>query len=1077
VAALRDLGIEAYGVDISEYAISMVRDDIKPFVSVADLSKGLSDDFPKNFDLIVNIEVLEHMKEEDSLQALRNLCQYSDRIIFSSSPDDITEETHYNVQQIEYWAKGFAKHNFTRSLVYKANYISPQAALFEKQADVQLSEIVDNYERQLRISKSKASKSEANLQSYCAMLYYDTGNGINTQESLTCHFNGRHFFYEASLPPNVKSIRFDPIEGTSCIVKNLVISTESGHSKFQNLNGYSLGDYHLFLTRDPQFLVEIQQNTFLVTVEATIYPCDNAILAGLLDEFNKVKFEQFEVMRKSKDREIEKLEKEKELLILNQEHKKTEAIMQEERMAHLEKVEATIQEERIAHLEKVEATIQEERMAHLEKMEAAIQEERNTHAQKLEEFQILKETLNKEMHELQVENDAQYRAFINSTSWRITKPLRTISRLFSRKRPSAVAQENNSSQKDKDDYTLLITHEGPLAEMLFYCTDGVIRHITHPKTFDEMELDINDVQHVEQNHLQLYIRGADIGPVVESEVDSDESTITTSEFNISSDERERQSNVSFSRKIKFSIITPLYNTPEKFLCEMIESVIGQTYSNWELCLADGSTRQHSHVEMISKNYARGDNRIIYKKLVENEGISGNTNVALEMSSGDYIALLDHDDILHPSALYEMMCAINEHNADLLYSDEAIFTDSPNDGTPMFKPDFSPDTLLSQNYMTHFSCYSRELLEKTGNYNSKFDGSQDYDMILRLCETANNIYHIPKIVYYWREHISSVARNISAKNYAISAAKNAISEYLHRKGVLGVVHDSEISGMYRIQYDIVGEPLVSIVIPSKDHVDDLRKCIESILFSSSYHYYEIVIVENNSVLPQTFSYYEILETHSKINVVTFKGEFNYPAINNFGVEHSHGDFIILLNNDTEVISAEWIQEMLMFAQREDVGAVGAKLYYLDETIQHAGVIVGVGGFAGHSHRHFPRSHSGHMGRLKIVQNLSAVTGACLMIRRDVFDEVAGLDEVFAVALNDVDLCLRLRQKGYLIVFTPFAELYHHESKSRGSEDTDEKKERFMKEIDLLRIRWANEISAGDIYYNPNLTLEREDFSLR
>ena len=546
--------------------------------------------------------------------------------------------------------------------------------------------------------------------------------------------------------------------------------------------------------------------------------------------------------------------------------------------------------------------------------------------------------------------------------------------------------------------------------------------------------------------------------------------------------RKKQERFQFSKNIKFSILVPLYNTPKDFLIEMINSVREQTYSNWELCLADGSTADFAYVEQICKDFAKKDKRIVYKKLENNLGISDNTNACLEMASGDYIGLFDHDDLLHPSALFEYATVINEKNADFIYCDEVTF--SVEDGELKFllkhhKSAFAPDTLRSYNYICHFTCFSRKLYEQVGGFNKEFEGSQDYDMILRLTEKANNIVRVPKILYFWRSHKNSVASGSEAKPYVVDSAKRALAAHMNRLGLSGDISEATVPTTYKIDYEITGEPKVSIIIPNKDHIDDLDMCINSVISKSTYKNFEIIIIENNSTQESTFEYYEqIQKKHDNIKVVYWKEKvFNYSAINNFGEKYASGEYVLLLNNDIEVLTPNWIEEMLMFAQRADVGAVGAKLYYPDNTIQHAGVIIGLGGVAGHSHKYYNREDPGYMARASISQNLSACTAACLLIRKDVFEQVDGLDEGFAVAFNDIDLCMKIRNAGYLIVFTPYAEFYHYESKSRGFEDSPEKIARFNSEIKRFTNKWGEELEQGDPYYNPNLTLEREDFSLK
>ena len=551
---------------------------------------------------------------------------------------------------------------------------------------------------------------------------------------------------------------------------------------------------------------------------------------------------------------------------------------------------------------------------------------------------------------------------------------------------------------------------------------------------------------------------------------------------ISDESREYEKSYKFNKPIKFSILVPLYNTPKVFLQEMIESVKNQTYENWELCLADGSTNDFSYVEAYCRSLAKKDKRIKYKKLSENKGISENTNACLEMASGDYIALFDHDDLLHPSALYENMIAICEHNADFIYSDEASFVE--NDISNMvnynYKPDFSIDYLRSINYICHLTVFSKKLLDKTGKFNNKYNGSQDHDMILRLTENAKTIYHISKTLYFWRSHKDSVAQNIGAKTYAIEAGQKAVHDSVVRSGYNCEVTSTELCPTaYRIKYELKIHPLVSIIIPNFDHKDDLQRCLESIIKKTTYDNYEIVIIENNSKEQKTFDYYDHLsKKYTNVKIVEYKTNvFNYSKINNFGVQNSNGEYLLLLNNDTQVITPDWIQEMLMFAQREDVGAVGAKLYYPDDTIQHAGVVLGIGGIAGHIHKNFNKNNPGYVARAIVAQDLSAVTAACIMIPRKVFKEVNGFDEDFKVAFNDVDLCMKIRNLEYLIVFTPFAELYHHESKSRGYEDTPEKIKRFNSEIERFKHKWQKELADGDPYYNPNLSLDYEDFRMK
>lgn len=543
----------------------------------------------------------------------------------------------------------------------------------------------------------------------------------------------------------------------------------------------------------------------------------------------------------------------------------------------------------------------------------------------------------------------------------------------------------------------------------------------------------------------------------------------------------------FERMVKISILVPLWNTPENFLREMIESVTAQTYQNWELCLADGSDGDHTYVETIVQEYQEKDcrGRILYKKLEKNEGIAGNTNRCLAMATGEYIGLFDHDDILHPSALYEYVKVINEKNADYIYCDETTFKSGDINKmlTMHFKPDYAIDNLRANNYICHFSVFARQLLDGTELFRTKFDGSQDHDMILRLTDRAKNVVHVPKLLYYWRSHPGSVASDINAKPYAIQSAKDAVADHLKRHGYehFQITSTRAFETIFKIRYQIIGDPKISIVIANKDHLEDLKRCITSIREKSTYENYEIIVVENGSETKEIFDYYEKLKDDPQIKVVTYteKGSFNYSKVNNFGVKEASGDYILLLNNDTQVITVNWMEELLMYAQREDVGAVGAKLYYGNKTIQHAGVVLQLGAHrtAGHSHYGQHRDNLGYMGRLCYAQDVSAVTGACLLVKKKLFEEVGGLDESFAISLNDVDFCLKLREKGLLNVFTPFAELYHFESVSRGLDDQGEKAARYNDESERFREKWKEVLEKGDPYYNPNFSLDRSDFALK
>ncbi len=545
---------------------------------------------------------------------------------------------------------------------------------------------------------------------------------------------------------------------------------------------------------------------------------------------------------------------------------------------------------------------------------------------------------------------------------------------------------------------------------------------------------------------------------------------------------EEQRKEKFERNIKFSIITPLYNTNESFLKDMIDSVLDQTYPCWELCMADGSDDDHRYIQRICQEYAENDDRIKYRKLEKNLGIAGNSNACIDMTTGDYISILDHDDVLHPAALHDVMHSICEKNADFVYTDETTFAGSDKKDVIRihFKPDYAPDNLLANNYICHFTTIKRSLLDRCDWFRDGFDGSQDHELFLRLTDVAEQIVHIPKELYLCRTHEDSVADAVEYKKYAVEAGKRAVKRFLDSKGIPAMVDIAKKGGtIYRVSYEIRDpQSLVSIIIPNYEHLDDLKCCISSIKEKTTYDNYEIIVVENNSRDPAIFKYYAQISKEANIRVITWSDTgFNWSALNNYAVrEYAKGDYILLLNNDTEVISPDWIQEMLMYAQRSDVGAVGAMLYYPDDTIQHAGVIIGFGEVASHAFRNVKRGEYGYMERLLYAQNVSAVTGACMMMRRTVYDEVYGIDESFPVRYNDIDLCLRIREEGYLIVWTPYAELYHYESKSRGYDDNKNKKKAAQDEQNHFQKKWVKSLYNGDPYYNLNFSLHNRSFYL-
>lgn len=544
----------------------------------------------------------------------------------------------------------------------------------------------------------------------------------------------------------------------------------------------------------------------------------------------------------------------------------------------------------------------------------------------------------------------------------------------------------------------------------------------------------------------------------------------------SEEELERQRKEKFDYMPLISILVPVYNTPESFLKQMIQSVRAQTYGNWELCIANANPG-NKEVGDILRIASEKDQRIRVTDVPENEGIAQNTNAALKIASGEYVGLLDHDDLLTKDALYEVVKALNQQEKpEMLYSDEdKVTTDLTEHFQPYMKPDFNLDLLRSNNYICHFFVAKKSLIEDVGAFRGEFNGAQDYDLILRCSEKAAGIAHIPRILYHWRVHKASTADNPASKMYAFDAGKRAIEDHLKRCRQDGEVSHAKDLGYYRVKYKVKGSPLVSIIIPNKDEVESLDKCLQYIE-KSTYKNYEIIVVENNSVKDETFAYYKKIGAKG-VKVVYWEKGFNYSAINNYGVSYAKGDYLLLLNNDVEVITPDWLEEMLGNCQRKEVGIVGVKLYYPDDTVQHAGIIVGIGGIAGNIFVGLPRRYTGYFHKASVQQDLSAVTAACMMVKRSVYEAVKGLDEKLQVAFNDVDFCLRVRKAGYLVVYNPYAELYHYESKTRGSEDTKEKVRRFQSEIEYMRSHHLDILKNGDPMYNRNLTLTKWDYSLK
>lgn len=848
VEALRELGVEAWGIDISNYAVEQSAECVRPYLYVQSAVDPLPSTFPQKFDLIVSIEVLEHLHEEEMVRVLDRLVFYADKMLISASFSDFSEPTHFNVQPPAYWVRNFAERGFFESTIFDGSFLTPQTILVVRCPNMTIGQLAFDYKHALWLMQARLNMAEE----------------------------------------NTKRIKLEADQRVTIEKEKIRQNTRKLEKVMQN-----------------QFAYQIQE--------------------------------------------------------LNNQAK---------------------------HLTALEASL-------------AIS---TTECQRIKDSKA-------------------YRLY--SRVEKVFFPLGSKRRRL-----------------------LLALYLTPR-----YILDGSFFRRIMRKTKQS-------AQHLLGNEENdRYYKWIELNEPDAQELSS-------------------QSRSQFTVNPKISIVVPVYNTPLRYFTAMVESVRNQSYTNWELCLADGSSDNRDELEQFIA--ALADDRIRFISCEKNEGISGNTNIALAHSTGTYIGFLDHDDTLAPFALYQIANCINHYNdADFIYSDDDRITNNNARMFPCFKPDFSADHLRACNFIGHFTVVARSLVDLIGNLNAEYDGSQDYDFVLRATEKATRIVHIPRILYHFRMHEQSVAQNENAKPYAYLAAKAAIQASLDRQGLCGTVEDGVIRNSYRIKYAINGCPKVTIVIPTMDHIDDLRNCIESILHKSTYPNYEVLLIENNSNDKETFAYYERLSEDSRVRILTWDGTgFNYAALINFGVTNADGEYVITLNNDTEVITPEWIEELLMFAQRSDVGMVGGRLYYRDGTLWNSGLALDNNRSVTLLHNKIPGDSSGYYGRAVVVQCFSALAGACLMFRRETYMQIGGMDDVlYKVAHNDIDLGLKIIQRGLCLVYTPFCELYHFESKSRGSDLEGENLKRFMVEDRCLLTSWKDYLQYGDPFYNINLSLETPNFEVR
>lgn len=973
VAALRDRGVEAYGVDISEYAISKVREDIRPYCAAGSLTEPLPDGLPKRYDLVVTIEVLEHLYEEDGKQAIHNLCALSDRIIFSSTPDDFAERTHVNVQQREYWARLFAAEGFFDDLGYRPTYLTAYASCFKKSGC--LLRQIEDYERNIRLTDRELSQVTAQLAEaqrvmneadrqrkaaveFCTQVYFDTGDGFHEGNSVQLrHAYNTEFDLCVPVEKGTVACRVDPAEESVLVtIKRACAVTDTGICSLQiESNGIAVGNAFIYETADPQMwfpnwredITELRM-TFSVM----------RITPDAAEDYARQQYMEAE----NREQSAAALAEQKEQLGQYQQQQEldAQALAEQTKQAKQYRQQYEAESEALMTVKTHCAEVEQELAHYQEHYLAAINQ---------------REELKQQLALVQ----NAYNVISNAFFWKITKPFR-----FTLDGIKSLLYGNR--------YTAL-------------CCKGLRcwRENGFAYTWRKVK--------EKQGHRVAYQEYQDYTQQLQAALNDGIDPVAGP---------------------RFSILVPLYNTPERYLREMITSVINQSYTNWELCLADGSTEHY--VEEVCREYAQGDARIRYMRLAENRGISGNSNACADMADGEYLVLLDHDDVLPAHALIENAKAILETQADVLYSDEDHLTAAGTHTAPFFKPDWSPDLLYSQMYICHLLVIRRELFIAVGGFRPDFDGSQDYDLMLRLSEKTDRICHIPEILYFWRESETSTAANADAKPYAHIAGKRALNEHLNRKYGLGAhAEDSAYTFVFDARFALPAGLLVSIIIPMKDKWEMTAACVQSILDKSSYQNFEILLLDNRSEEENTKKWLkEIPLQDHRVRVIAADMEFNWSKLNNFGVSHACGDVFIFLNNDTQVISEDWMERLSENAWRNDTGVVGALLLYPDQTIQHAGVVVGIGDWADHIFKGMQPSHYGSPYVSPMVsRNVLAVTGACLAVSRRTWDMIGAFDEEFIICGSDVEYGIRAYEHGLFNRYDVNVQLYHLESKSRDS----------------------------------------------
>jgi len=1004
VEALRNRGVEAWGIDISEYAISNVHESIKDYCRVG----SIVEPFDRRFDLIVNIEVLEHMQKAEAIKAIENFCISSERVLFSSTPFDYKEVTHINVQVPEYWSREFARHGFFRDLNFDASFITPWSSLFVKKQK-SIPDLIYEYEnkfwilnkenvdlRQHVIEQVDKMEEIERLNEHIKTLEAKSARLLEKQEMLQTAHDKLDFLYNhwevlqssrtwkllrrlgrfknfPDLSCQAMEQLFAPIDTTdvqTTLTENGLIKKNNflesgysfreskiGHWVFKPLKGITaLSGFGEFLStsNDPQLLIK---------------PMRGGFLSGSVEVRCRIDGEH-------------------EIYPLRFYYDIGKGFNEQDAFS----MEATTG---ILSCAKVELPTGIKAV----RLDPGVKPGKIT----FREFDIQ-----------------------NISTLTIFRKLWT----------------DNKHKIDGVDSFLKMTGKA----------FDVVRNGGFRALEDRVYPNINAMY-------QQWISRYDM--------------LTNADHN-----RIKTESTNFSLQPLISVVMPTYNTNPELLRQTIQSVRNQLYPHWELCIADDFST-NAQVREVIKAEAKEEPRIRFVFRAANGHISEATNSALELATGSYIAFLDHDDLLSENALFEVVKVINNNpDVGIIYSDEDKINEDDCRYDPYFKPDWNPDLFLGQNFINHLSVYKLELIKKIGGLRVGFEGAQDWDLAFRVIEQIedNNIVHIPKILYHWRATPTSTAKNITQKDYINKAQGKVLEDHFSRIGQ-SVNLEINQNAYWKIQYETPKpSPLVSIIIPTRNQKRILEKCIDSLTSLTDYKPYELLVVNNRSDEEETLQYLEKLKADPRITILDFPWPFNYSAINNFAVKKARGQVLCLLNNDIEIIESDWLKTMVSLAIRPGTGAVGAKLLYPDHRIQHAGVILGLGGVAGHAYLLKDENYPGQMGRALLTQNYSAVTAACMVVEKTKYEQVGGLNEnELKIAFNDIDFCIRLIQVGYRNVWTPEAKLIHHESVSRGYEDTIEKQKRFKSEIDYMKETWG-ELLENDPAYNPNLSLDHEAFTL-